>query len=329
MPQHLQGVQQPAPSSTHAEQGSVQQLHEQEQVGAASSSSVDRLSTPRCSAPQPAAVSAATAGQATSSSNSQQPTALCTFALLPELLPTTSTFSWCDEPSVAGAAQASALLSKGAAVSPRLFTAPKPTPVLSTIRKYLPPTTACLEAECPTAGVSILLHGRIVACPRTMLDSGANVNLMVLDLATLLEIGFTPEQAIALQGTTESPSSTRGRVQAEVDIGVGMGTEGQVVLRVPIHVVRVSKQQSWGLLLGTGFLNLIGASLDFFTSQLHYRPHLPDVADDEPVNPADSSHPANVVYSIPMITTTDKPSPAFLADLLAPTGSLTETKTGP
>lgn len=151
-----------------------------------------------------------------------------------------------------------------------------------------------------------------------MLDSGATVVLMNHSLAVQAGVQYSPEHSLALQIADATTSRTLGKVTSNVDIALCYGTPGQVILRMPIHVIKTPKQQRWGLLLGTGFLNTIGACLDFFGSRLSYRPHLLDAPEADP--DSEEQQPTLQVYTIPILTTTNNPSPEFFADLLAPSG---------
>jgi hypothetical protein len=191
-------------------------------------------------------------------------------------------------------------------------------------RQYPIPSVTYLEAEQPHQGITIVHDNRIIAAPCTMLDTGANVNLITADLAHRLNLSHAPSHSITLAGTSDTPTATVGRITSPISIGLCVGTTAACLLSLPIHVVPSTKQQRWGLLLGTGFLSIIGARLDFFSSELLFRPNLADST----AAPTESLHslqarqdPAGEVFAIPMITTTSNPSPSYLADLTAPTAA--------
>lgn len=190
------------------------------------------------------------------------------------------------------------------------------TPTLEpTVRTYDVPSVTYLKGGVPALGITILLGDDAIANPATMIDSGANVNLITTRLADHYGIAYTTSHTINMRTASDRPNPTSGKVTSDIAFTLAAGTPFAVTLRLPVHVVPAAEQQGWDLLLGTGFLGAIGASLDFAASLLHYRPQLPNTPSSVP-----ASHPSLTIHSIPLTTTTASPCPEYLADLQAPSG---------
>jgi len=177
-----------------------------------------------------------------------------------------------------------------------------------TVRVYAAPSVAHLPAGDPALGCSLLLNDKIVSTPATMPDSGANVNLITERAAKAANLDIiADDRNIAVHGTGTSPTYTIGRVAGPVSVGLCMGTPGEVAVRVPLYVIPTPLKQCWDLLLGTGFLNVVGARLLFDTAEFQYTPELHFTTDDPP--------PDLPTYTIPLTTTSANPSPEFMAQL--------------
>jgi hypothetical protein len=187
------------------------------------------------------------------------------------------------------------------------------TTVEGTTYTFCPPSVTYLEAGKPTESLSLVCNGKVLAAPRTLLDSGANINGIPLRVALACGAKFSDKQRMALRGASKTPSTTLGRVTTELDICLCLGTTSSVTLRLPLHVVDTGDNKSWDLLLGTGFLAAIGAKIDFLTSTLTFRPQLINTPN------ADKAAIAKLAtHTIPITTTTNNPSAAYLRDLLSP-----------
>lgn len=184
-----------------------------------------------------------------------------------------------------------------------------------TERRFEPPSVTYVEASTPEEGISLTVgdSDEVLCCLRALIDSGANINGISLRLAMKLGLKFCTKQRMALRGASKLPSSTLGRVTTEVDVVFCHNTTHRLYLRLPLHVIDTGENQSWDLLLGTGFLAMIGAKLDFLHSTLSYTPQLIDVPN------TDASTIANLSYhTIPITTVNANPTAAFMRDLVGP-----------
>lgn len=196
---------------------------------------------------------------------------------------------------------------------PTAAAADEAVPVQGTTHTFQAPSVTYLESSEPAGGITLACNGKVLARPRTMLDSGANINGIPLRVALACGAKFSKEQRVALQGTSRTPSSTLGRITTELDVCLCLGTAHSITLRLPLHVVDTGSSRSWDLLLGTGFLTAIGATINFMTSTLSF---LPELINTPNADKAALSKLAT--HTIPLTTTTDHPSAAFLRDLRGP-----------
>jgi hypothetical protein len=187
------------------------------------------------------------------------------------------------------------------------------TTVQGTIHTFCPPAVTCIEAGPLEESIALVHKGKVVARPRSLADSGANVNAITRQTAEASGAKFSKEQQLALKGAAKNPTSTLGRVTTEMDICLCLGTSSSVRLRLPLHVVDTGDNPSWDLLLGTGFLAAIGANIDFLSSTLTFRPELINTPNADEAAIAKLS-----THTIPITTTTANPSAAYFRDLVSP-----------
>jgi hypothetical protein len=165
-------------------------------------------------------------------------------------------------------------------------------------RVFKAPSISMLHADKPAVGISIFVREQLLpdSRPPTLCDSGANVNLMPLWMAQRLGLEWSSDGQVALYSTAPGPRPTLGKVTTPIKVRLAHGTSNAVTFDIPLHIID-TKSQSWGLLLGTGWLASVGACLDFFTSQLHYRPRLHEVTADKPLTAKDRRNLR--VFSVP------------------------------
>jgi hypothetical protein len=188
--------------------------------------------------------------------------------------------------------------------------------VPGTEREFEAPSVTYLEATEAARCVS-LLCGRskeFLCTVRAMLDSGANVFAIARWLAEALQLNINTNDSMALRGASKLPSSTMGSITTEIDITLCHGTEHEVVVRVPLQVVDTGDRKDWGLLLGTGFLALVGGKLDFLHSTFAYRPRLMHTPNHAPTTNL-------ATHTLPITTTISNPSDAFMRSLMGPAAS--------
>jgi hypothetical protein len=159
-----------------------------------------------------------------------------------------------------------------------------------------PATTVCLVSAAT---------GELLSRPVNIVDSGSNMIIVTQAFCNQHNLHYSSHDTTDTTTSSGAVTSTAGKLTTPVDIVLCKGTEHQMSLRLPIHVMG-GRHSTFELLLGTPWLNAIGAVLDTLSSTLTYCPHLQCDADTV------STH------TIPLLTTTSNPSILYQQDLTTP-----------
>jgi hypothetical protein len=170
------------------------------------------------------------------------------------------------------------------------------------------PAVYSLLHERAEAGVSLVnaATGDLISCPINIVDSGSNMIITTLAFCKQHNLQFSVDDVTSTATSSGAVTSTLGKITTPLDIVLCKGTEHQMSLRLPIHVMG-GRHSTFELLLGTPWLNAIGAVLDTLNSTLTYCPLLQCDANSW------------ITHTIPLTTTTNNPSVLYQQDLTNPT----------
>lgn len=149
----------------------------------------------------------------------------------------------------------------------------------------------------------------VLCCPRSIVDTGSNMIIIPITLARVLGLSWTKEHVMHTATSSGTVTPTLGKVTTPVDLVICHGTPDEMSVRLPIHIMG-GNHTTFELLLGSPFINGVGADLLSLRSSLIYRPYLQSHGD------------ATTTAGIRMYTTTSNPSANYVADLNNPTPSV-------